>query len=106
MALYQGSSPDRTTIVALPKGAEVIDFEVKLSGASSTGWSSVGVDTRAEWGTGSYSNTDARSDSLALAMDSQDSEFLGHGPDEDTGTAASAWLDNGTYAIVQPHLSN
>ena len=49
MALYTGSSPDRTTKIALPNGAEVIDFEVKLSGASSTGWSSVGVDVRDEW---------------------------------------------------------
>ena len=106
MALYQGSSPDRTTIVAMPIGAEVIDFEVKLSGASSTGWSSVGVDIRDEWGTGSYSGTDVRSDSLSLAMGGHQSDFFGHSPAEDTGSAALAWLDNGSYSIVQPHLSN
>jgi len=106
MALYTGSSPDRTTKIALPNGAEVIDFEVKLSGASSTGWSSVGVDVRDEWMSGTSSGTDARSDSLSLAMDSRTSTFFGHGPIEDVSSQSTAWLDNGSFSIVQPHLSN
>ena len=38
IALYQGGA-DKTTVVAMPKGAEVLDVQVTLSGASSTGWS-------------------------------------------------------------------
>ena len=38
IALYQGGA-DKTTLVAMPKGAEVLDVQVTLSGASSTGWS-------------------------------------------------------------------
>ena len=40
IALYQGGA-DKTTVVAMPKGAEVLDVQVTLSGASSTGWSQV-----------------------------------------------------------------
>ena len=55
IALFQGGAPDRTTKVTLPKGAEVLDVEVTLSGASSTGWSQVITDTYDEWMDGSES---------------------------------------------------
>ena len=48
IALYQGGA-DKTTVVAMPKGAEVLDVQVTLSGASSTGWSQVSTDTYEEW---------------------------------------------------------
>ena len=48
IALYQGGA-DKTTVVAMPKGAEVLDVQVTLSGASSTGWSQVSTDTYDDW---------------------------------------------------------
>ena len=61
IALFQGGAPDRTTKVSLPKGAEVLDVEVTLSGASSTGWSQVTTDTYDEWMDGTASRVDTRS---------------------------------------------
>ena len=60
IALYQGGA-DKTTVVSMPKGAEVLDVHVTLSGASSTGWSQVTTDTYDEWMDGIPSQMDARS---------------------------------------------
>ena len=67
IALYQGGA-DKTTKVAIPKGAEVLDVEVTLSGASSTGWSQVTTDTYDEWMDGVPSNADARSSELSYQV--------------------------------------
>ena len=104
IALYQGGA-DKTTVVSMPKGAEVLDVQVTLSGASSTGWSQVSTDTYDEWMDGLSSQTDARSEELTLGFDSGD-EFSSHGLDEVSLTSSSAWLDNGSFAIRQPHTSN
>ena len=105
IALYQGGA-DKTTVVSMPKGAEVLDVQLTLSGASSTGWSQVSTDTYDEWMDGISSQTDARSEELTLGFDSGDVEFSSHGLDEVSLTSSSAWLDNGSFAIRQPHTSN
>ena len=83
IALYQGGA-DKTTVVAMPKGAEVLDVQVTLSGASSTGWSQVSTDTYEEWMDGVSSQSDARSGDLTLGFDDGDFEFSPHGMSEDT----------------------
>ena len=105
IALYQGGA-DKTTVVAMPKGAEVLDVQVTLSGASSTGWSQVTTDSYDEWMDGFSSQADARSEMLTLGFDSSSVEFSSHGTDEETVSGSDAWLDNGSYAIRQPHTSN
>ena len=105
IALYQGG-PDKSTVVAMPKGAEVLDVQVTLSGASSTGWSQVSTDNYDEWMDGVSSQVDARSDDLTLGFDSGGMEFSPHGMDEEILTGSDAWLDNGSFAIRQPHTSN
>ena len=67
IALYQGGA-DKTTLVAMPKGAEVLDVQVTLSGASSTGWSQVTTDTYDEWMEGIPSQMDARSEELSFGI--------------------------------------
>lgn len=81
IALYQGGA-DKTTKVAIPKGAEILDFEVTLSGASSTGWSQVSTDTYEEWMDGETNNVDARSSDLTLGFGNSDSEMNSHGMSE------------------------
>ena len=90
----------------MPKGAEVLDVQVTLSGASSTGWSQVSTDNYDEWMDGVSSQVDARSDDLTLGFDSGGMEFSPHGLDEEILTGSDAWLDNGSFAIRQPHTSN
>ena len=105
IALYQGGA-DKTTLVAMPKGAEVLDVQVTLSGASSTGWSQVTTDTYDEWMDGTPSQMDARSDELSLGFATGGDEFFPHGSQEGELLGSNAWLDNGSYAIRQPHTSN
>ncbi len=105
IALYQGGA-DKTTKVAIPKGAEILDFEVTLSGASSTGWSQVTTDTYEEWMDGESNNVDSRSSDLTLGFGSSDSEMNAHGMSEAELPGSTAWLDNGSYAVRQPHTSN
>ena len=71
IALYQGGA-DKTSIVAMPKGAEVLDVQMTLSGASSTGWSQVTTDTYDEWMDGESSMVDPRSEELTLGLNSTD----------------------------------
>ena len=97
IALYQGGA-DKTTLVAMPKGAEVLDVQVTLSGASSTGWSQVTTDTYDEWMDGTPSQMDARSDELSLGFATGGDEFFTHGSQEEELPGSNAWLDNGSYA--------
>ena len=41
IALYQGGNADAGAKISLPKGAQVTDVQMTLSGASATGWSSI-----------------------------------------------------------------
>ena len=61
IALYQGGNADTGAKIALPKGAEVTDVQMTLSGASATGWSSIPTTTRDHWAAGEASNTDNQS---------------------------------------------
>lgn len=106
VALYQGANPDTGAVVSLPKGALVTDVSLTLSGASATGWSQTVTDDRDEWISGSSSATDARSSELGLAFSNRSTTFFPHGYDEVEHTSSDAWLDNGSYAIRQPHTSN
>ena len=106
IALYQGANPDAGAQVALPRGAEVTDVSLTLSGASATGWSQLVTDDRSHWVAGEASGTDDRSDALTLALDSTSDLFLPHGQDAYVDPNSDAWLDNGSYAIRQPHTSN
>ena len=72
-ALYQGSSPDSTNSITIPKGAEVTDIEMTLQGASATGWSQVESLDRSDWMKGDDNNVDKRSDILTLGLDSPNS---------------------------------
>ena len=105
IALYQGGA-DKTSIVAMPKGAEVLDVQVTLSGASSTGWSQVSTDTYDEWMEGTASLVDSRSEELSLGFNSSNIDSSTHGVDEEPLPGSNAWLDNGSFAVRQPHTSN
>lgn len=106
IALYQGANPDAGAMVSLPRGAEVTDVSLTLSGASATGWSQRVADDRVHWVSGLESGTDDRSDDLTLALDNTFEHFLPHGQDAYVDTNSDAWLDNGSYALRQPHTSN
>ena len=108
IALYQGGA-DKTTKVAIPKGAEVLDVQVTLSGASSTGWSQVTTDSYDDWMDGSSNSStrvDARSEELSLGFDSGDTEFISHSMEDVIIPGSNSWLDNGSFAIRQPHTAN
>ena len=106
IALYQGGNADSGAKISLPKGAEVTDVQMTLSGASATGWSSIPTTTRDHWVAGEASNTDNKSSDLTLAMANVSQSFNPHSMDEDANPSSTAWLDNGTYAVRQPHTSN
>lgn len=106
IALYQGGNADVGAKIALPKGAQVTDVQMTLSGASATGWSSIPTTTRDHWVGGEASNTDNLSSDLTLAMANSTKEFNAHGLNEEINPSSTAWLDNGTYAVRQPHTSN
>ena len=105
IALYQGGA-DKTTMVAIPKGAEVLDVQVTLSGASSTGWSQVTTDTYDEWMDGTSNRADARSSDLTLGFDESEDADSMHSTDDEILPGSTAWLDNGSFAVRQPHTSN
>jgi len=105
IALYQGGS-DKTSKVAIPKGAEILDVEVTLSGASSTGWSQVTTDTYEEWMDGDSNSADARSGELTLGFSDFETQMNSHSLSEQENPGTTAWLDNGSYAVRQPHTSN
>ena len=106
IALYQGANPDMGASVSLPRGALVTDVTMTLSGASATGWSQVVADDRVHWVRGAESNMDDRSGDLTLALDNISDRFLPHGEDTYIHPHSTAWLDNGSYALRQPHTSN
>ena len=106
VALYQGANPDMGASVSLPRGALVTDVSMTLSGASATGWSQVVADDRVHWIRGAESNVDDRSGDLTLGMDNISQNFLPHGNDAYIDPNSDAWLDNGSYALRQPHTSN
>lgn len=105
IALYQGGIPDKSVKIALPKGAEVTNATITLSGASSTGWSQVTDAVRDDWFAGTESAVDDRSDDLTLGLSQPTERLDGHGAASEDGTGQS-WLDNGTFSIRQPHTSN
>ena len=106
IALYQGANPDVGSSISIPKGALVTDVTMTLSGASSTGWSDFSDELRDDWIEGDASSTDSRSDELTLAMSNTTIDFFAHGNDAYENPSSTAWLDNGSYAIRQPHTSN
>ena len=106
IALYQGANPDSGAMVSLPRGAEVTDVSLTLSGASATGWSQRVADDRVHWVAGDESGTDDRSDDLTLGLANTMNHFLPHGQDAYVDNNSDAWLDNGSYALRQPHTSN
>ena len=106
VALYQGANADLGASVELPRGALVTDVSMTLSGASATGWSQVIADDRVHWNRGAESFIDDRSGDLTLAMDNVSRKFLPHGNDAYVSPNSNAWLDNGSYALRQPHTSN
>ncbi|MDE0870261.1 MAG: hypothetical protein OSA21_08120, partial [Candidatus Poseidoniaceae archaeon] len=106
VALYQGANPDVGAMVSLPKGALVTEVSMTLSGASATGWSQTVTDDRDEWIEGTTSAADARSGELGLAFSNRSTSFFPHSYDELENPSSDAWLDNGSYAVRQPHTSN
>ena len=106
VALYQGGNADAGAEVALPRGAKITDVSMTLSGASATGWSQLIDDDRSDWMAGLSSSVDARSGDLSLAFSNTSESFFPHGYDEITDSNSDAWLDNGSYALRQPHTSN
>ena len=106
VALYQGANPDMGASVSLPRGAYVTDVSMTLSGASATGWSQVVADDRVHWIRGAESAVDDRSGDLTLGLDNISRNFLPHGNDAYVDPNSDAWLDNGSYALRQPHTSN
>ncbi|MEK9650774.1 MAG: hypothetical protein VW102_01095 [Poseidonia sp.] len=106
IALYQGANPDLGASVDLPRGALVTDVTMTLSGASATGWSQVVADDRVHWVRGAETGIDDRSGDLTLALANISRNFLPHGEDAYINPNSDAWLDNGSYALRQPHTSN
>jgi hypothetical protein len=105
IAVYQSGTPARNVKVSMPRGAEVTAVEMTLSGASSTGWNQVLHQSRADWMGGEISNTETRADSVSLGLDSPEQEFYTHGMNENS-SSGDAWLDNGSFSIRQPRMSN
>lgn len=106
IALYQGANPDMGAAVSLPRGALVTDVSMTLSGASATGWSQIVTDDRDHWIRGTEADIDDRSGDLTLAMSNVSRNFLPHAEDAYVDPNSDAWLDNGSYALRQPHTSN
>ncbi|MEC9089919.1 MAG: hypothetical protein VYC11_00960, partial [Candidatus Thermoplasmatota archaeon] len=105
IAVYQSGTPSRNVQVALPIGAEVTSAEMTISGASATGWSSITDNTRSDWEEGTDTFTDTRSDSVSLAMKEASSWFQPHSQNA-LSSSGTAWYDNSTYSIRQPHTTN
>ncbi|MDP6899234.1 MAG: hypothetical protein QGF94_00145 [Candidatus Thalassarchaeaceae archaeon] len=105
IALYQMGTPARNIQVAMPKGAEVTSASVTISGASATGWNSVTDTSRSDWEDGTSTYTETRGESITLAMEDSEEWFVPH-DQSSTSTSASAWYDNATYSIRQPHTTN
>ena len=101
----KGGNADAGAKIALPKGAQVTDVQMTLSGASATGWSSIPTTTRS-LGCWRGFQTPTNSADLTLAMANSSHAFNAHGMDEEVNPSSTAWLDNGTYAVRQPHTSN
>ena len=106
IALYQGANPDMGAAVSLPRGALVTDVSMTLSGASATGWSQIVTDDRDHWIRGTEADIDDRSGDLTLAMSNVSRNFLPHAEDAYVDPNSDAWLDNGSFALRQPHTSN
>ena len=105
IALASPGSPARNIMVSLPKGAEVLDAELTLSGASSTGWNQVTSVNRADWMSGESNSVDARSDDLSLGFSNPELDFIPFEIDS-TSTSGNAWYDDGSFSIRQPHSTN
>lgn len=105
-ALYQGAGADSTNKISIPKGAEVIDFEMTLQGASATGWSQVDAIDRSDWMKGESISTDSRSDELTLGMSSPTETLFSHPQQDELDANNSAWLDSGSFSLRQPHTGN
>ena len=104
IALYQTGTPAKNIQVSIPRGAEVTSAEVTISGASVTGWNSVTDSTRSDWQSGTSTDADPRSDSLTLAFDGRSNWYNPH-DFETAPSSSSAWFDNSTYSIRQPHTT-
>ncbi|MEE2759252.1 MAG: hypothetical protein VYA86_04660 [Candidatus Thermoplasmatota archaeon] len=105
IAIYQSGTPAKNVKVAMPIGAEVTGAELTISGASATGWNSITDTSRSDWGEGDTDFIDNQGDSVTLSMEGSETWFDPH----DTGTSpdsTSAWYDNTSYAIRQPHTTN
>ncbi len=105
IAIYHMGTPARNVKVTLPRGAEVTDVEMTIAGASSTGWNQIVHQSRSDWESGEATDVETRSDELTLAMDSPVKEFVPHSM-HDNASSGSAWNDNGSFSIRQPHTSN
>lgn len=105
IALYHSGQKATNIKVSLPKGAEVTDVEMTLSGASSTGWNQINHNLRPDWMAGEAQGTDTRSDDISLGFTSSTLNFSTHGMGEESASG-TAWRDNGSFSIRQPHQSN
>ena len=107
IATYQTGQIDTSITIDIPRGVEVSGFSMDLSGASSTGWAQSLYDDRSDWESGSASNVDVRSDDLTLSMQNVTRNFIPHSLETSFNPSIStAWHDNGSYSLQQPHTSN
>ncbi|GIS43305.1 MAG: hypothetical protein Ct9H90mP16_03750 [Candidatus Poseidoniales archaeon] len=105
IAIYQSGTPSRNIQVAMPIGAEVTGAEVTISGASATGWSSITDTSRADWSEGDSDYVDTQGDSVTLSMKDSETWFESHDLDA-SPSSTTAWYDNASFAIRQPHTTN
>ena len=105
IAIYQSGTPARNVQVAMPIGAEVTGAELTISGASATGWNSITDTSRADWSEGQADYVDSQGDSVTLSMKDSQNWFESHDL-ESSPASSSAWYDNTSYAIRQPHTTN
>jgi len=105
IALYQMGTPARNVKVAIPLGAEITAAEVTLSGASATGWASHIDNLRDDWEDGTPIDVDQRQNQLTIAMANSEEWFIPHDLDSQS-SSSTAWYDNGSFSIRQPHTTN
>ncbi len=106
IATYQPGQIDTSITLDIPKGVEVSDISVDLSGASLTGWAQSLYTDRVNWQTGSPSSVDIRSDAVSLDMQNKLTDFIPHDSSTELQPTSTAWFDNGSYSLQQPHTSN
>ena len=58
-----------------------------------------------EWMDGQSNRVDSRSEELTLGFNDSDYRLSAHSISDEINPSSDAWLDNGSFAVRQPHTS-